>query len=214
MSTNQTKPYIIGIAGSSGSGKTEFLNSFSNNFNPNEITVISQDDYYIPVHTKTKEENKLHNFDLPTAIDREAFYHDIQSLIEGKSITKEEYHFNNPTKASRTLTMHPAPILLIEGLFIFHYQEINKLLDHRIFLHADDNIALERRIQRDALERGYSSEDVIYKWEHHVRPANERYLLPYKNNCNQILENNSQDLSDIQQSAKEISAYLRQFFFY
>ncbi|MFB5946546.1 uridine kinase family protein [Albibacterium profundi] len=213
MTRPLNKPYIIGVAGSSGSGKTEFLTSFSSNFNPGEIAVISQDDYYVRIQGLTKEENKLYNFDLPTAIDRQAFHQDIVSLINGKSITKEEYTFNNPNRESRTLNIEPAPILLIEGLFIYYFEEINELLDHRLFLHANNEIALERRIKRDAVERGYNKEDVTYKWHNHVVPAYEQYLEPYKAICNQIIENNSQKLTDIQQSAKDISSYLRQFFF-
>lgn len=213
MTRPLNKPYIIGVAGSSGSGKTEFLTSFSRNFNPGEIAVISQDDYYVRIQGLTKEENKLYNFDLPTAIDRQAFHQDIVSLINGKSITKEEYTFNNPNRESRTLNIEPAPILLIEGLFIYYFEEINELLDHRLFLHANNEIALERRIKRDAVERGYNKEDVTYKWHNHVVPAYEQYLEPYKAICNQIIENNSQKLTDIQQSAKDISSYLRQFFF-
>lgn len=213
MNRTMPKPYIIGIAGSSGSGKTEFLNGFSKTFNETEITVISQDDYYIRFPELTKEENKRHNFDLPTAIDREAFYNDIQQLIGGKSIVREEYTFNNPDKEARLLTINPAPIVVIEGLFIYYYQEINELLDYRIFIHATDNIALQRRITRDAIERGYNQEEVTYKWNHHVRPAYDKYLYPYKHTCNQILENNSQNLEDIKQAALDTSTYLRQFFF-
>lgn len=213
MNINRTRPYIIGIAGSSGSGKTEFIRSFSETFQPHEITLVSQDNYYIRVHNQTKKENKLHNFDLPSAINREAFFNDIESLIKGETISQEEYNFNNPLKTTQLLTVKPAPILVIEGLFIYHYQEINELLDHRIFLHADDEIALNRRIKRDALERGYDREEVTYKWHHHVVPAYEKYLKPYKNICNQLIENNGHNLSDIQQSAKTISTYIRQFFF-
>jgi len=74
-------PFVVGIAGSSGSGKTFFLHCFLNHFAAHEVALISQDDYYIPANTKTKEENKLYNFDLPTAIDRPAFEHDIRLLF-------------------------------------------------------------------------------------------------------------------------------------
>ncbi|HCX55707.1 MAG TPA: uridine kinase, partial [Sphingobacterium sp.] len=110
------KPYVIGIAGSSGSGKTFFLNSFLKHFNPHEVTLISQDDYYIPANTKTQEENRLYNFDIPTSIDRDAFYKDIKALFNGETIYKEEYTFNNPSLTPKILEIKPAPILIIEGL--------------------------------------------------------------------------------------------------
>ena len=136
------KPYVIGIAGSSGYVKTFFLNCFLKHFSPDEVTLISQDDYYIPANTKTQEENKLYNFDLPTSIDRNAFYKDISDLFDGKTIYKEEYTFNNPAIKPKMLEIKPAPILIIEGLFIYHYTEVNKLIDHRIFLDANQDIAL------------------------------------------------------------------------
>lgn len=207
------KPYIIGVTGGSGSGKTFFLNCFLKNFAPNEIALISQDDYYIPANTKTREENKVYNFDVPTSIDRERFYQDLRSLIQGKKVYKEEYTYNKPASKPKTLKINPAPLLIVEGLFIFHYKEINELLDHRIFIQADKNIAMKRRIERDAIERGYNEEEVMYKWNNHVLPAFNKYLLPYKSKCDQVVENNTDDPENISIIANHISAYLRQSFF-
>lgn len=207
---NSTKPYVIGIAGSSGSGKTFFLKSFLKHFQTHEITLISQDDYYIPSNTKTQEENRLYNFDLPTAIDRDTFYGHIKSLFDGKTIFKQEYTFNNPSLTPRLLEIRPAPILIVEGLFIFHYQEINQLLDQRVFLHADESVALERRLHRDLIERGYTNEDVLYKWNHHVLPAFQQYLLPYRDTCDQIIINNEDNPAQMEIITSEISTHLKQ----
>src|SRR5690606_32858524 len=105
--------------GSSGSGKTFFLNSFINHFDKHEVALISQDDYYIPSNTKTQEENRLYNFDLPTAIDRNAFYHDICLLFDGQTVYRQEYTFNNAARKPKLIETQPAPILIVEGLFIF-----------------------------------------------------------------------------------------------
>lgn len=204
-----TKPYVIGIAGSSGSGKTFFLNCFLNHFKPGEITLISQDDYYIPSNTKTQEENKLYNFDLPTAIDRDTFYKDIKSLFDGKTVYKQEYTFNNPSLTPKMLEIQPAPVLIVEGLFIFHYEEVNALLDQRLFIHADEGVALQRRLRRDLIERGYFEEDVMYKWINHVVPAFNEYLLPYKSICDRVLINNEDDPQVMIQIADEISQLLK-----
>lgn len=203
------KPYVIGIAGSSGSGKTFFLKCFLNHFKDDEVTLISQDDYYIPANTKTQEENKLYNFDVPEAINRELFYQDIRALIEGKTVFKEEYTFNNPALKPKMLEIKPAPLLIVEGLFIFHFEEINALLHERIFLHADEDIALERRLKRDLVERGYSEEDAKYKWYNHVLPGFDKYLFPYKKQCDQIIENNTNDAQMMVKVTDEISDRLR-----
>lgn len=187
------KPYVIGIAGSSGSGKTFFLNSFLNHFKSEEVTLISQDDYYIPANTKTREENRLYNFDVPTAIDRGTFYQHIKDLFDGKTIHKEEYTFNNPDIKPKMLEINPAPILVVEGLFIFHYDEVNALLDYRIFMDAEEKISLKRRLKRDLEERGYDHDDVMYKWVNHVMPSFNSYLLPYKEKCDLVIHNNTDD---------------------
>ncbi|TJZ63093.1 uridine kinase [Sphingobacterium olei] len=204
------KPYVIGIAGSSGSGKTFFLKSFLNHFAVDEITLISQDDYYIPANTKTREENRLYNFDLPTSIDREAFFHDIKDLFDGKTVFKEEYTFNNPNIKPNILEIKPAPILIVEGLFIFHYTEINDLLDYRIFIDAEESVALERRLKRDLIERGYDKDDVMYKWIEHVAPSYNQYLLPYRDICDNVLINNTDDPLLIHQATNIISDDLRE----
>ncbi|MGJ1387330.1 uridine kinase family protein [Sphingobacterium spiritivorum] len=198
------KPFVIGIAGSSGSGKTFFLNSFLQHFSKDEITLISQDDYYIPANTKTQEENRLYNFDIPTSIDRSAFYNDIRDLFDGKTVFKEEYTFNNPALTPKMLEIKPAPILIIEGLFIFYYTEVNDLLDMRIFLDAEESVALERRLRRDLIERGYDEDDVRYKWVNHVVPSYNEYLLPYREFCDKVIINNIDDPEPIRMVTDEI----------
>ncbi|RZK48866.1 MAG: uridine kinase [Pedobacter sp.] len=202
---NSSKPLIIGIAGGSGSGKTFFLNSFLHHFKQDEVTLVSQDDYYIPAGEMTQEENKLYNFDLPSTIDDQQFLIDIKKLIKGDVVYKKEYNFNNPLAVVKILEINPAPILIVEGLFILHFREIAELLDIRIFIEADEEVALARRIKRDGLERGYPEEDVIYKWENHVVPAYKEYLLPYKDHCDKIIMNNTEIPEDIIRITHQIS---------
>jgi uridine kinase len=205
------KPFIIGVAGGSGSGKTFFLNCFLEYFSPAELCLVSQDDYYIPVaHKMTKEENTLYNFDLPATIDRQHFYQDIKSLISGEIVLKKEYTFNNPELTPKTLEIKPAPIMLVEGLFILYFTEIAELLNLKIFIEADNDIALNRRLKRDLLERGYSHDDVLYRWENHVTPAYNEYLLPYRDACDQLIANNSNEAHDILCVTGEISRELRE----
>ncbi len=208
------KPFIIGIAGGSGSGKTFFLKCFLEHFSQNEVCLVSQDDYYIPVaHKMTKEEIGLYNFDLPATIDHAHFENDIERLINGETILKKEYTFNNPDVVPRMLEIKPAPILIVEGLFIMHFRKIAGVLDLKIFIEADNDIALQRRLKRDLTERGYSHDDVLYRWHNHVGPAYEEFLLPYKNECDQVIENNSNEAEDIIRVTEAISKQLREKLF-
>lgn len=204
------KPYIIGIAGGSGSGKTFFLKCFLEHFTDDDVCLVSQDDYYIPVaHNMTKEENKHYNFDLPSTIDHQHFNNDINSLVKGETIIKKEYTFNNPDIEPKMLEIRPAPILIVEGLFILHFKEIASSLNLKIFIEADNDIALQRRLKRDLIERGYSNQDVLYKWVNHVVPAYEEFLLPYRAQCDKVITNNSNQADDIISITEAISKELR-----
>jgi uridine kinase len=205
------KPFIIGIAGGSGSGKTFFLKCFLEHFTSEEVCLVSQDDYYFAVaHNMTKEQNKLYNFDLPGTIDHEHFESDINKLIIGEAVFKKEYTFNNADAVPKMLEIKPAPIMLVEGLFIMHFEKIRETLDLKIFIEADDDIALQRRLRRDLQERGYSHDDVIYKWVNHVVPAYQKYLLPYRDECDQVIVNNTHLADDIICITEEISRQLRE----
>ena len=205
------KPFIIGVAGGSGSGKTFFLNCFLRHFSLAEACLVSQDDYYIPVaHNMTREENTLYNFDLPTTLDRQYFYEDIKKLINGETVLKKEYTFNNPDLVPKMLEIKPAPIVIVEGLFILYFNEIAELLDLKLFIEADNNIALGRRLKRDLAERGYGYDDVLYRWTNHVTPGYNEYLLPYKETCHQVITNNTNEADDILCVTEAISRELRE----
>jgi uridine kinase len=205
------KPYIVGIAGGSGSGKTFFLKCFLKHFTTDEVCLVSQDDYYFPVaHNMTAEENKLYNFDLPSTIDHDHFERDINDLLAQKPITKQEYTFNNPNAVPKTLIIKPAPIIIVEGLFILHFRKIAETLDLKVFIEADEDIALQRRLKRDLAERGYSNDDVHYKWVNHVVPAYKEYLLPYKGECDKVITNNGHVEDDIVNVTKAIAQELHE----
>lgn len=205
------KPFVIGIAGGSGSGKTFFLNCFLNHFEKDDVCLVSQDDYYIPVaHNMTPEENKLYNFDLPATIDKDHFLEDISKLLNGEVVIKKEYTFNNPKAIPKLLEIKPAPILIIEGLFILHFEEIADLMDMKIFIDTEEEVALKRRLKRDLIERGYSEDDILYKWHNHVVPSYREYLLPYRNECSKVITNNSHVAEDIICITEEISRDLKE----
>lgn len=205
------RPFIIGVAGGSGSGKTFFLKCFLEHFSSEEVCSVSQDDYYFPVADKmTAEENKLYNFDLPDTIDHAHFSQDIVSLINNETILKKEYTFNNPLAVPKMLEIKPAPIMIVEGLFILYFRDIADQLDMKIFIDADEEVALMRRLKRDLIERGYSHDDAMYKWVNHVVPAYKEYLLPYKEECDQVILNNTHVAEDIICVTEAISKQLRE----
>jgi uridine kinase len=185
------KPYIIGISGGSASGKTSFLKHLSEALPAEKLCIVSQDNYYRPKDQQLRDENGQINFDLPTSIDRSAFHADMQRLMRGESIRIKEYTFNNASREAQVIEMQPAPILVMEGLFIFHYTEIREALDLKVYIDARDELKLERRLRRDRDERGYEHDVVLYQWNNHVMPSYMQYLRPYRDEADVIITNNT-----------------------
>lgn len=186
-----SSPYTIGITGGSGSGKTFFINSLASRFTENEICLISQDHYYHPRETQKEDERGVKNFDLPESIDFKQFHRDILVLKRGEVLKKKEYTFNNPGVTPKTLEFKPAPIIIIEGLFVQYFPEIEKELDLKIFIEAKDYLKLSRRIRRDNEERGYDLDDVLYRYQNHVMPIYESLIGPLKHRADIVIPNNS-----------------------
>lgn len=186
---SQSKPFLVGIAGGSGSGKTSFLRDLLLHFPAEKIALVSQDNYYEPKHLQHIDENGMVNYDLPTSINREYFYNDMMKLVNGDSLELMEYNFNNPAAKPQKVVVQPAPIIIMEGLFIFHYEEIRKQLDYKVFIDVHHEERLQRRIRRDGEERGYPEHEVRYQWQNHVRPSEEEFLYPYINECDLVVDN-------------------------
>jgi uridine kinase len=184
------KPFIVGITGGSASGKTYFLNSLMNSFSKDQICLISQDNYYRSRYEVPVDENGVHNFDLPQAINHKLYAQHIIDLREGHSVEQIEYTFNNPNIIPKMLTFTSAPIIVVEGIFVFYFKEIADLLDLKIFIDAKEHIKLKRRIIRDQVERGYDLTDVLYRWENHVFPTYEQFIKPSKADADIIVPNN------------------------
>ncbi len=213
VSLTANKPFIVGIAGSSGSGKTLFLNCFLNHFTTDQICLLSQDNYYKPKEFQPIDENGQINFDLPQCIDEKHLLFDLNALIAGREVVKKEYTFNVAENEARNLVIKSAPIILVEGIFIFHFKEISRLFDLKVFIDAEEEIALNRRLKRDMAERGYSHEMILYQWKNHVLPAYTNFLLPYKDSADKVFVNNTQVTHDMINLSQDLSEELKKLIF-
>ena len=179
----QHKPYFIGIAGGSGSGKTSLIRALKAVMPEGSICVVSQDDYYHPIERQVTDANGKVNFDLPDALDLDAMARDLASLANGEAIHRKEYTFNNHAKAAEWFELKPAPVIIAEGLFLLEHAPTREHFDLKVFVDASEETQLQRRLLRDAAERGYGPDEVHYQWEHHVLPAYRQYLLPHRHLC-------------------------------
>lgn len=182
-------PFIIGITGGSGSGKTRFLNGLLSKFTSDEVCLISQDNYYKPRDQQPVDIKGVKNFDLPESINFNTYKKDIEDIKAGKSVTRKEYTFNNPGAEPTMITLNPAPVIVVEGIFVLYYRPIAEILDMKLYIDAKDYIKLIRRIVRDDKERGYDLDDVLYRYEHHVMPTYEKHIKPFKSEADIIIPN-------------------------
>lgn len=183
--------YIIGISGGSGSGKTTFVENLKMHLKDKEVCFISLDNYYLPREKQLTDSKGVKNFDLPQSIKADELVQDIKMLKQGKTVTKTEYVFNNASAIPSEIQIIPSKLMIIEGLFIYHYPELKDLFDLKLYIHAKENLKLIRRIKRDQTERNYPVEDVIYRYEHHVMPAYEKYIKAYREDVDIIINNNT-----------------------
>ncbi len=190
FASGMNHPFLIGVSGGSGSGKTYFLNKLMYAFGEDTICLISQDNYYRDRDLQPTDENGIKNFDTPESIDNQQFVRDIMQLRNGYEVHRKEYTFNNPAIIPKMLVFKPRPVIIVEGLFVFYFPEISRLIDLKVFIEAKDHIKIKRRILRDNVERGYDLDDVLYRYEHHVMPAYEKYISPLKNEVDMIIPNN------------------------
>lgn len=196
---------IIGICGGSGTGKTTLLNRLSTELKHLHPSIFSMDNYYLPIEKQQKDENGQYNFDLPTALDREKLYNDLLQLANGHAIEVKEYHFNAPPDKTSLITINPSSLIIVEGLFLFHYEEIHKMVDFTVFMQVDPEIQLDRRLYRDQETRGYSREAIIYQWENHVIPCYRKYLLPYEHEADFRFHNDSRADEEFERLMYEIN---------
>ncbi len=186
---NNSKPFIIGVSGGSGSGKTTFVELLKKQFNDDEMCVFSMDDYYKASEEQELDENNEKNFDLPSSINRKLYKEHLHKLISGESIEKLEYTFNNHLVKPKVKKFLPAKIILLEGIFVFYYKEILDLMDLKIYIDSKESNKVIRRIKRDRNERNYPLEDVLYRYENHVTPTYENFIRPFKSKVDIVINN-------------------------
>ncbi len=199
---------IVGICGGSGSGKTTLLNQLSTYFSAIRPTVFSMDNYYLPIEKQVKDENGEYIFDLPSALDIDHLLSDLKTLMNGTSIQVKEYLFNVPSAEQRYIELQPSELIIVEGLFLFYFEELVQLLDYNVFIDIDSELQLERRLKRDVQYRGYTEAAVLYQWKQHVLPNFKKYVHPYEHLANFRFRNNEHAREDFETLVQNISKQL------
>lgn len=200
---------IIGICGGSGSGKTTLLRRLSDYYKVFNPTIFSMDNYYKPIQMQHIDENGQVNFDMPSALFEERLISDLESLLHGNAIEVKEYHFNAPPDKHVLITVEPSELIIVEGLFSFHYDAVRSKIDFSIFIDVDLDVQLDRRLYRDQETRGYSRDAILYQWRNHVIPCYNSYLLPYKDDADFQFRNDYRSDEDFEKLVASLNQKIK-----
>lgn len=176
------KPFIIGIAGLSGSGKTSLARRVAESL-PGKCEIVTLDSYYHPQAHLPLEERAHLNFDHPAALDWDLLREHLDALMNGNPIEEPIYEFSEHTRAMESRRVEPAPFLILEGILALHHPLIRERMDLRVFVRTDARRCLRRRVRRDTLERGRTEESVRQQYSATVWPMAKRYVLPTQKNA-------------------------------
>ncbi len=180
---------IIGIAGGTGSGKTTVVHQIMNELPHTEVGVISQDSYYKETTNLSFDERALINFDHPRAIDFELLEKHLKALKAGETIDQPVYSFVQHNRTDDTVSTHPRKVMIVEGILILTNPELRDMFDIKIFVHADSDERLIRRLKRDISERGRDIDEVLNRYQTTLKPMHEQFIEPSKAFADIIIPN-------------------------
>lgn len=179
--------FVIGVAGGSGSGKSTVTNHIIDAVGNDKVAVIIQDNYYRDLGHLSQEQRRKVNFDHPDAFDWELMKEHIAALVNGQAIQMPVYDYTLDTRSDEVINVAPAPIVVVEGLFALLDSAIRDFMSLRIYVDTASDIRFIRRLQRDIIERGRSTESVIKQYIESVRPMHQQFIDPTKRNAHIII---------------------------
>ncbi len=203
------KVMVIGIAGGTGSGKTTITRRLMQRFG-NDVSMISYDNYYKARHNTPFEERAKINYDHPDAFDTELFLRDLRNLKAGKPIQMPLYDYAIHDRLEQTKTIRPAKVILVEGILLFASQELCNEMDIKLFVDADADVRILRRIVRDVRDRGRSLESVVNQYLTTVKPMHEQFVEPSKRRADIIIPEGGHNLVALDMIMERVRAHLQQ----
>lgn len=181
---------IIGIAGGTGCGKTTVVNQILNELPEGEVGVISQDSYYKDTSHLLYDERVNINFDHPRSIDFDLLATHLNDLKNNKPIHQPVYSFVKHNRTGDTVLTHPRKVMIVEGILILTNPELREMFDIKIFVHADSDERLIRRLKRDISERGRDIDEVLSRYQNTLKPMHNQFIEPMKEYADIIIPNN------------------------
>lgn len=169
---------VIGIAGGTGSGKTTVVNKILHTLPKGKVAVLGQDSYYKDNSTIPLAERTKINYDHPRAIDFDLLIQHLKDLKEGKNIEQPVYSYITHSRTEDYIVVHPKDVVIVEGILVFTNEALRDLCDIKVFVNADSDERLLRRLKRDIQERGRDVDEVLNRYETTLKPMHEQFIEP------------------------------------
>ncbi len=200
-------PFVIGVAGGTGSGKTTLVTKLQQAI-AGEAVVLSHDFYYCDNTDIPFEERIKMNYDHPNAFDTDLMIEDVKKLKNGQAIDRPQYSFVTYTRTGETVHVEPSPVIIVEGILIFENRDLLNMMDIKVFVDTDADIRLIRRLTRDVKERGRSLDSVINQYMNTVKPMHEQFVEPSKKNADIIIPEGGENMVALHMLIDRINALL------
>jgi uridine kinase len=180
-------PFVIGVAGGSGSGKTTVSQHIQHAVGKERIVYLQHDSYYRDMSHLPPAARPLVNYDHPNSLETSLLIEQLQALRQGQAVDVPRYDFATYTRLAETDRVAPARVILVEGILIFAEQALRELMDMRIYVDADADLRFIRRLQRDLKERGRTLDSVVAQYLQAVRPMHLEFVEPSKRYADVII---------------------------
>lgn len=178
---------VIGVAGGTGSGKTTVAQAIATAAGPDSVVLLPQDAYYREQGKLPKEIRALTNYDEPSAFDGELLLSQLDQLLAGEPVNRPIYDFTRDDRSPDTVTLSPAPIIVLEGILVLFDPELRDRLTLKVYVDAPPDERFIRRLERDVKERGRSAESVIAQYRRTVKPMHDLFVEPTKAHADLVI---------------------------
>lgn len=204
------KPLLVGVAGGTGSGKSTFVSQLKKQLDEITLTsVLGLDFYYANNPDLSLEERARINYDHPSAYDFPFFLEQLKLVKDGKAVNAPQYDYSTHLRTDKTVYFEVTPIILVEGILLFHDEDARALLDYKIFIDVEKDIRLIRRLRRDTVERGRSFDSVIEQYTRTVEPMYTRYVEPTKKYADVVVPHGGLNKNAVDLIAKGLTHMLK-----